>query len=209
MKFEEVNDFSFDTDAEELCLSFANTADWHASEHPVEGLKDYSDLLDWGIVTGSLTRERAEHLALVAGRAPDAAYSTLQKAIGLRETIYRIFSAVANHQSVAEEDMNILNDFISQTFTFMRVSDSGTSFDLSWEEKTDALDQVLWPVIHSAAELLTSGQLDRVGQCADDRGCGWLFYDHSRNRSRRWCSMETCGNRAKVQRHFEKKKSAR
>ena len=38
-------------------------------------------------------------------------------------------------------------------------------------------------------------------QCADDRGCGWLFLDTSRNQSRRWCSMKSCGNRAKVRRH--------
>lgn len=208
MELEETCDFNFDTDAGELCLSFANTADWHASEHTVEGLKNYSHLLDWGIVTGTITREKAQHLAQIAGRTPDAAESTLQKAIVLREAVYRIFSAIANHQSVAEDDMNILNDFISQTFTYIRVSGSGTKFDLSWGEETDTLDQILWPVIHSATELLTAGQLDRVGQCDDDRGCGWLFYDHSRNRSRRWCSMETCGNRAKVQRHFEKKKSA-
>ena len=63
---------------------------------------------------------------------------------------------------------------------------------------------MLWPVAHSAAELLISDDLDRVKQCADDRGCGWLFVDTSRNRSRRWCSMESCGNRAKVQRHRHK-----
>ncbi|MCE7985865.1 MAG: hypothetical protein DYG89_32200 [Caldilinea sp. CFX5] len=38
-------------------------------------------------------------------------------------------------------------------------------------------------------------------QCEDERGCGFLFIDTSKNRSRRWCSMESCGNRAKVQRH--------
>jgi predicted RNA-binding Zn ribbon-like protein len=57
--------------------------------------------------------------------------------------------------------------------------------------------------VHDVADLLTSGDLDRVGQCADDR-CGWLFLDVSRNGSRRWCSMEACGNRAKARRHYRR-----
>jgi predicted RNA-binding Zn ribbon-like protein len=65
----------------------------------------------------------------------------------------------------------------------------------------------MWPVVHSAAELLTSPHLDRVRQCADDRGCGFLFFDTSRNGSRRWCSMESCGNRAKARRHYQRTKA--
>ena len=69
------------------------------------------------------------------------------------------------------------------------------------------LDQVLWSVLRSTTDLLTSKDLQRVGVCADDRGCGWLFYDTSRNRTRQWCSMRGCGNRAKAKRHYEKVKS--
>ena len=66
---------------------------------------------------------------------------------------------------------------------------------------------MLWPVVQSAVDLMTSPELDRVGQCADDRGCGWLFVDTTKNRSRRWCDMRDCGNRAKARRHYAKKKS--
>jgi predicted RNA-binding Zn ribbon-like protein len=72
---------------------------------------------------------------------------------------------------------------------------------------THAPDDLLWmlaPIARSAAALLTSDQLYRVGECADLHGCGWLFYDTSRNRSRRWCSMDSCGNRAKAQRHYQR-----
>jgi len=57
-------------------------------------------------------------------------------------------------------------------------------------------------VARSAAELLTSDNVDRVRECEDDRGCGYLFIDQSKNRSRRWCSMESCGNRAKARRYY-------
>ena len=61
---------------------------------------------------------------------------------------------------------------------------------------------MLWPIVESAAELLTSERRSRIGQCADDRGCGWLFLDATKNRSRRWCAMGDCGNRAKARRHY-------
>jgi predicted RNA-binding Zn ribbon-like protein len=60
------------------------------------------------------------------------------------------------------------------------------------------------PIALSAAELLISEERERIGQCADDRDCGWLFLDNSKNRSRRWCYINDCGNRAKQRRHYER-----
>jgi CGNR zinc finger/Putative stress-induced transcription regulator len=52
----------------------------------------------------------------------------------------------------------------------------------------------------AAAKVAVERRLDRVKICpADD--CRWAFYDSSRNRSRQWCSMEVCGNRAKARAH--------
>jgi predicted RNA-binding Zn ribbon-like protein len=70
-------------------------------------------------------------------------------------------------------------------------------------------DDVLAPVVWSAAELLTSGPLERVRECPGDDTCGWLFLDTSRNGSRRWCDMRTCGNRAKARRHYCRVANAR
>ncbi|WP_262848380.1 CGNR zinc finger domain-containing protein [Mumia quercus] len=58
----------------------------------------------------------------------------------------------------------------------------------------------------AAAQLALAGRLDRVKICpADD--CRWAFYDRSKNHSRQWCSMEVCGNRAKVRQHRERSRS--
>ncbi len=56
----------------------------------------------------------------------------------------------------------------------------------------------------SAVSVLTAAQeLERVELCPGE-DCGWLFLDESKNRRRRWCSMETCGNRAKARRHYQR-----
>ncbi|MCL4370559.1 MAG: CGNR zinc finger domain-containing protein [Chloroflexi bacterium] len=60
---------------------------------------------------------------------------------------------------------------------------------------------MLWPVARSAGELLTSSELGRVRKCAG-YPCGRLFLDTSRNQSRRWCDMKSCGNLAKARRHY-------
>lgn len=61
-----------------------------------------------------------------------------------------------------------------------------------------------WPAIMAAvalacADLLAGGALDRVRACANP-ACSYLFYDGSRNRSRRWCDVASCGNLVRVRR---------
>jgi predicted RNA-binding Zn ribbon-like protein len=133
------------------------------------------------------------------------ANDVLQQAITLREATYRIFSNVAAVHPPAPDDLGILNVALPDAMSHLQVVALPTGFTWDWTASLDALDQMLWPVVRSAADLLTSDDLDRVRECADDRGCGYLFIDRSRNRSRRWCSMESCGNRAKVVRYLERR----
>jgi predicted RNA-binding Zn ribbon-like protein len=58
--------------------------------------------------------------------------------------------------------------------------------------------------IVAAAEI--DGSWDRMKACAN-HGCRWLFYDHSRNRSRTWCTMDLCGSQAKM-RAYRSRRSA-
>ncbi len=72
-----------------------------------------------------------------------------------------------------------------------------------------ALDRPLWPVAQSAVTLLTAEDLTRVKMCASTDDCGWLFLDTTRNRSRQWCDIATCGNRARARRHYARTKGGR
>ena len=101
----------------------------------------------------------------------------------------------------------MLNAELSRSMSKSRLVWNKANFDWDRQGEDGDLDQVLWWVLRSTTDLLTSEDIQRVGVCADDRGCGWLFYDTSRNRTRQWCSMRGCGNRAKARRHYEKVKS--
>jgi predicted RNA-binding Zn ribbon-like protein len=63
--------------------------------------------------------------------------------------------------------------------------------------------------VQSAIALLTTDDLSRVHQCPGANDCGWLFYDISKNGSRRWCSMEGCGSRVKMRQQYKKKRGER
>ncbi len=191
-----------------LSLDFANTADWHASEQPEELLTSYTELVSWSQQAGILTEKLAKRLLRQAANRPAEALAVLKQAIALREAIYNIFAAVANEQTPQGTDLATLNSALSEALAHSQIVPTETGYGWQWAGEEDALDRPLWPIARSAADLLTSDELQRVGQCADDRGCGWLFLDTSRNHTRRWCSIEDCGNRAKARRHYERKRSS-
>ena len=186
-----------------LSLDFANTADWHATSQLIEFLTSYAELVAWSQHAGILTGPQAQYLLEAAARNPAEADAVLARTIALREAIYRLFSAIAQGHTPQASDLALFNAELSAAMAHSRLVLAAEGFVWDWPGDEAALDQMLWPVVHDAAELLTSEELKRVGQCGDER-CGWLFLDLSRNRSRRWCSMQDCGNRAKARRHYRR-----
>jgi predicted RNA-binding Zn ribbon-like protein len=190
-----------------LCLDFANTADWHASDQPEEQLNSYADLVSWSEQVGVLTEDEVQQLLREAAHHPDDAAAVLEQAISFREALYQIFSAITVGESPEVADLAILNEVLSTALGRLHLVSTSAGFGWEWIDEENELERMLWPVAQSAAALLTSAELIRVGRCADDR-CGWLFMDMSRNRSRRWCDMGDCGNRAKARRHYQRKQAA-
>jgi predicted RNA-binding Zn ribbon-like protein len=193
--------------SERLCLDFANTLDWHASAHPIEKLTSYAELVAWARDVGVLTERIARQLMVEANRRPAEATATLDKARTLREAIYGIFVAVSRAETPRQTDVETLNTAIAETLDKSRLVRTSDGFDWTWGGAETDLGQMLWWIVQSATAVMTSDELPRVGQCADEGGCGWLFLDTSKNHSRRWCDMRGCGNRAKAKRHYEKVKS--
>lgn len=190
--------------SEPLCLSFTNTVDFHASASPEDGLRTYEDLLRWGRLEGGLGIAQEEALRRAASARPAEAARTLSAAIALREVVYRLFLTGITGQEPSPADLAALNAALGAALggsggRRLTVGANSPSIVWVWDEP-DLATWPLAPVAWSAAELLATPLQARVGQCADERGCGWLFLDTSRNHNRRWCSMGDCGNRAKQRR---------
>jgi len=189
-----------------LCLDFANTLDWHASCNPVETLNKYGDLLEWSADRGIISAEAKDVLRRESEEKPIEAEAVLEKAREIRENIYQILSDTAHGRPIKIAGLRGFNKALASTLSHSRLAPSEGGLRWDWDSHPDKLDSVIWPVVRSAVDLMTSEALKRVGQCADEKGCGWLFWDSSRNRSRRWCAMSDCGNRSKVRRFYAKKK---
>lgn len=187
-----------------LCLDFANTVDWHASSHPSDNLPTYERLVEWAYGVALLDQDQVQHLLALAETDPEASARALADAVALREAIYRLFSAWNGRRPFNQSDLGIVNHWLGQAAAHSELVRSEEGFVRAWLTNGGQFTWLLWPIAASAGRLLLSPEREQVKECEDDRGCGYLFLDVSRNRSRRWCSMESCGNRAKVRRHRQK-----
>jgi predicted RNA-binding Zn ribbon-like protein len=171
-------------------------------------LVGYPDLVRWAEHAGALNGEDTRRLLRLAEARPSEASGVFERAVGLRESLYRVFSAVAEGERPEATDLQELTAAHLQALAHHRIVASGESF--GWElADEDELARPVWPVSLSATGLLTSGDLARVKACpTEEGGCAWLFYDESKNRSRRWCSMEGCGSRIKMRRMYARNRAA-
>jgi predicted RNA-binding Zn ribbon-like protein len=189
----------------ELCLDFTNTTSERDLE-PRERLLGYGDLLVWAERTGLIDARRASDLRAEAEIRPRDAARVHARALELREAIYRVFSAVAAGEPANSADVAWLDAEVREAQRRRRLVAEGDGVGWAWVEEGDPLEGILRPVAWSAAELLTSDAVSRVKECSNDH-CNWLFVDVSRNRSRRWCDMKDCGNRAKARRHYARQRA--
>lgn len=188
----------------QVSLDLVNTLDWRSSDAPGELLNSYSDLVRWGRHTGAIKEREARELAAEAAKHPKKAAAVLVRAVLLRETLFRLFSAAADGRQAESSDVDALNRSLSDALSRLRLSPKKGGYEWEWGSSGEAdLERVLWPVVRAAGELLTSESLTLLRRCPGE-GCAWLFLDTSRNKSRRWCSMESCGNRSKARRHYQR-----
>lgn len=186
----------------ELCLDFTDTVDWRTSNHAKDSLDSYSALLEWSGRKRLLNQGQLNELGRAAARGEFA--PVLAEAVRLREAIYRIFSAIAHGTRAPTQDLAVLNEYIAKSLSRMVVKETGKGYDWGLSCET-APEMMLYQVAESAAMLLTSEDLARVRECAnEEEGCGSLFLDCSKSQTRRWCSMESCGNRAKSRKFYDK-----
>lgn len=187
-------------------LDFANTVDSRRKDEPASYLRSLEDMLEWHLLAGLLPETAARSLRAAAAANPRAAELAFRYGIGLRELLYRIFSAVARGATPAAADIESLNAVLA---TLRPQQQLGVERDgVHWHWRFDPAEprSIFGPVAEAAAELLTSDRLAYVKECPSDT-CGWLFLDTSRNHSRHWCSMATCGTPAKVRRFRRRRKA--
>lgn len=188
--------------AGDLALDFVNTVEWRGRVGSARGehLVSYEALLRWSERAGVLRADAAAALARTAHDRPDAAQDALLEAIELREALAELLPAAAD-ASGSRSDLTLLNAVLAAATAGARLVPRADRYAWAWPVATARLDAPTWPIARAAADLLTSEVRPWVRACANAE-CGWLFLDDSRGHRRRWCSMASCGNRAKARRHY-------
>ena len=190
----------------DLCLEFVNTRYWRGSEPSTETLRAPEDLLAWCEANRAHLPETVATVAAHWRAHPLDAARALQQSVEIREAIHDAFAQVAGGRQPDATLLAPLNQALAQApgRTALQPSAHGLAWTL--QEMRTSVPALLASVLWSAGDLMMSGKLDRVRRCANDK-CQWLFLDDSRGGTRRWCTMSSCGNRAKAHRHYAKKKA--
>jgi predicted RNA-binding Zn ribbon-like protein len=195
------------SDSDDLCIRFVNTVAWRLRDPREERLATPDALLRWLDENGLGDPQRLARLAGPSPATARAAASLHRASVELREAIYAVFRARIERAVPRAADLDALNAWLARPAPGVAIGPSGGG--IAWRPSSADADprDLLRPIVVSAADLLTGARAGKLRQCADDRGCGWLFVDESRAQNRRWCSMGDCGNRAKARRHRARKRS--
>lgn len=197
-----------------LCLDLLKTRGWESRDRDDDVLDAPVRVIAWARKRRLLSSSEARRLRAAARDDARRLRGALADVRELRGLLHRMFDRVADGELPDGSDLRALEDYLAasaQKLALGTDADGGVSWqwtdrdvpltDMPPDGLGDALAaRLVGAVARSAADLLTSGELERVKVC-DAHDCGWFFVDLSRNRSRRWCDMAGCGNRDKARRY--------
>jgi len=182
-----------------LALDFANTESGRGHSSHQDHLQAPQNVAEWLGHARALAPTEAQWLAAEAGGRETLGEALLRRARALRDDIYACSLAVARKGSPSTGALERLNAYHGRCLACAELKREGRHFHWRWDIRTEPVEAALAPIAMSAISILTTFELARVKEC-DGEHCGWLFYDCTKNNSRRWCEMEICGNRAKQRR---------
>jgi predicted RNA-binding Zn ribbon-like protein len=194
---------SLDLIGGELALDFANTSSGRGWPTHEDHLRGAGDVVDWARNAKVIKPEDARWLHGAIEADPRLAAQLLRRARALREDIYATGFELAAGRPAPQAHIDAITQAHAACLADARLTLVDGRYIWSWTVAKSPVAAVLGPVSLSALTTLAQADLSRVKQCQGEK-CGWLFFDTTKNKSRRWCEMEVCGNRAKQKRHIAK-----
>ena len=184
----------------ELAFDFTNTASGRGHSSHQDHLQSAENVIDWAVHAKVVGAGDADSLrASIAGDAKLAA-RLLHEALELRGIVHDIGTQFSSGRRACDQQVDALGKVHAECIAKARLTNHGSGFMWTWDARNAPVEVILGPIALSALTLLTRSDLSRIKMCQGEH-CGWLFFDITKNKSRRWCDMEVCGNRAKQRRH--------
>ena len=183
--------------AGKLALDFANTESGRGGAEHLDHLQTAADLVAWAAHAKIIGERDASLARRITKDQTKLARHLIARGRFLRETIYQINSGVVVGKLPAENLLRSLTAAHAELLAAATLSPNGNNYGWAWHPKTELIAAILGPITLSALNLLTDADFSRIKQCRGNH-CGWLFFDSTKNKSRQWCEMSVCGNRAKA-----------
>jgi predicted RNA-binding Zn ribbon-like protein len=179
-----------------LALDFVNTVAFRADPGKKKDyLQSTEDVYRW-----ASQAQLPDRAAISSGPLETAA---LRRIRAVREQLFTVFHAIASDDPIPADTLARVGNALRDCCARRCLSIKGAEVRWTWRSDARRTDYLLYPVLTSATDLLTSVSRGLVRQCGD-ADCGWLFLDRSNARTRRWCSMADCGNRNKARKYYRR-----
>jgi len=180
-----------------LALDFANTESGRGGAEHLDHLQTAGDLVAWAAHARIICERDAALARRMIKDRTKLARHLVARGRFLRETIYRINSNVVAGNPPAKKLLHSLAAAHAEMLAAATLTPHEDNYNWIWLPKAELAAAILGPITHSALDLLVGADFSRIKQCRGNH-CGWLFYDGTKNKSRQWCDMSVCGNRAKA-----------
>ncbi len=184
-----------------LCLDFINT-------QIVEGgrltdlLGGFDDLISWFVQAEVLDASKAKEIIGKWGDKPEAE-KVFDRALEFRAGLGQMAGRIINGKAVLSSVIVEINEILRRQSGYAELKRVRGGFEKHLQSDFNEPIHLLWPVAESACDLLCYADLTLIRKC-ESEACVLVFYDTTRNHSRRWCSMSACGNRMKVAAHYRR-----
>jgi predicted RNA-binding Zn ribbon-like protein len=186
-------------------LELVNTLDMRFTANPVELLPSYAELLRLLAELNLLTAQQAQSLARNV-REKDA-QAVLSRTKELREALSALIYGRIDGHPLVSANVRILERHFHEAAAHRALETSGPEWQWTWSGAEHEAEYPLWRLAHEAEDAVLAHPAEQIKECGDPT-CRWLFLDTSKNHTRRWCNMKTCGNRMKARR-FQAKSGQR
>jgi predicted RNA-binding Zn ribbon-like protein len=186
-----------------VALDFLNTRPV-LSEGPKELLPDAEALVRWLIASRVLTSQKGKSQARRWSNTSKAA-AFLKKLLAFRERLRAVVLRQEAGFAVSDTFISEVNSLLEQHPSVFALRRNGEKLEREIVFEPEEPDELWAPMARAVAELLSDVPPPRVRKC---ESCVVHYYDTSKKGSRRWCSMNICGNKVKVAAYQQRNRAA-
>jgi predicted RNA-binding Zn ribbon-like protein len=183
-------------------MDFANSARRFGKEG--EGLEQLEELLSFLKSLGHLHEDEASDYHMFLFQNRDRCNELMKRLRELRAKFIGVLVQMADGWPVDPSFVSDVNERLAGFTTRLEIVSADEGYAVKTVLVEEGPERLIYPILKDIAEFMASDQLTKVRKCASD-SCDLFFINQSRNGRRRWCSMSTCGNRAKVNAYLKRK----